>query len=63
MDNIFEHLTNEIYNYKMKLKQELENEENVINDVNPKKKKLVFSFGNERYERRNNESGSCCCVC
>ena len=61
VDNIFENITNEIYNYKMELRKETEEEEKNINDVNPNKKKLVISFGNERYEKRNNESGSCAC--
>lgn len=60
IDEIFENITNEIYNYKLLLKQK-ELEEEGINQDNHQRKKLIIA--SDRYEKRDNDSGSCCCCC
>ena len=60
IDNIFETLTNDIYNYKLVEKQNLEIEEANINKTKTKKK-IIITSGNERYEKRFNDDGSCVC--
>ena len=60
IDEIFENITNEIYNYKLLLKKLNENEEEGQYNNNKHKKKLVIS--SERYEKRDNDSSSCCCI-
>lgn len=61
IDPIFENITNEIYSYKLMLKQLDEEEEGENQNNKPRKKKLVIS--SERFEKRDNDSGSCCCCC
>jgi len=62
IENIFETITNDIYNYKLQIKENLEIEQKNANK-NKGRKKLIISSGNERYEKRNNEDGSCGCCC
>ena len=64
IDNIFDNITNEIYNSKIEEKENLEvnKENNGEMDENKRKRKLVIS-GSERYEKRNDDSDSAGCVC
>ena len=58
VENIFETLTHDIYNYK--LQKDLEDDFNIPRSQT--KKKLIISVGNTRFERRyNNDAGSCVC--
>ena len=60
IENIFETLANDIYNYKLQLKENFEIEQENINK-NRGRKKLIISSGHERYEKRYNEAESCGC--
>lgn len=60
VDNIFEILTNDIYQYKSEIKKSFEIGENYINKTKSKKK-LVISGSNGRFEKRNNDDSSCGC--
>ena len=57
IDEIFENITNEIYNYKLLLKKMQENEEGKNQD-NKHRKKLIIT--GEKFEKRENDSRSCC---
>ena len=64
IQNIFENIASEIYNYKSEIKnQQLEIDVQASSNVKQSKtkKKLVISPGSERYERRLDEYGSCVC--
>ena len=60
IDNIFEGLTNDIYQYKLHERQNLEIEQGDFNRTSSKRK-IIISSGNERYEKRFNDDGSCVC--
>ena len=60
IDNIFEALTNDIYQYKLHERQNLEIEQGDFNRTSSKRK-IIISSGNERYEKRFNDDGSCVC--
>ena len=61
IDTIFEKISNEIYSFKLKQKKGLENEEVNYNIRHNKRKKIIISSGNERYEKRNDDATSCGC--
>ena len=62
IDTIFEDIANKIYSFKLKEKQDINNEGDNYNiQQNKRKKKIIISGKNERYEKRNNESTSCVC--
>ena len=60
IDNIFEILTNDIYQNKLLEKQNLEIEQGIAGRTKSKRK-IIISSGNERYEKRFNDDGSCVC--